>query len=196
MFGWVVLYLTQTTLVANGNIALHRRLGWLSVGWIPAVFLISLAMTVTSLKRTGGPPFFDSNEFLFTNAFQLVAFAALGGAAIVMRRRTAWHRRLLVCAMTILAGPGIGRLLPSPFLVPWVYPILVGVALLFPAAGILSDLRRRGRIHPSWWWGCGLIIGSLVLGEALGHTQWAIDVTQNLLAGQPGEARGLIAPMR
>src|SRR6476620_4175402 len=31
MMGWVALYLTQNAMVFSDNLALHRRLGWLSV---------------------------------------------------------------------------------------------------------------------------------------------------------------------
>ena len=43
MMGWVGLYLTQNFLVFSDNVALHRRLGWLSVVLVPAILLMGLA---------------------------------------------------------------------------------------------------------------------------------------------------------
>ena len=34
-FGWIGLFVAQTSLMARGNTALHRRLGWLSVLMVP-----------------------------------------------------------------------------------------------------------------------------------------------------------------
>jgi hypothetical protein len=34
-FGWTVLYLVQNVLAGPERVAQHRRLGWLSVIWIP-----------------------------------------------------------------------------------------------------------------------------------------------------------------
>ena len=54
-FGWVVLYLTQNALIFTGSVALHRRLGWLAVIWVPIMVAMGTLMTVISLRQ-GGPP--------------------------------------------------------------------------------------------------------------------------------------------
>src|SRR5690242_17882087 len=45
MMGWVALYLAQNFLVFSDNVALHRRLGWLAVIWLPAVTVMGLLIT-------------------------------------------------------------------------------------------------------------------------------------------------------
>jgi len=117
-FGWVAIYVTQNALVATGRVALHRRLGWLAAVWVPMMVAMGIGLTVYDLRRNGGPFFFDANEFLFGNPFGILAFAILATAAIVNRRRTDWHRRLMYCAMAYITGPGFGRLLPMPLLIP------------------------------------------------------------------------------
>lgn len=154
-FGWVALYLLQSGLVAAGSVRLHRRLGWLALGWIPAMMVLAVVMTVRSVRR-GAPFFFDANEFLFGNVLGIVYFAVTAGAAIVMRRRTAWHRRLMCCAMASLTGPGFGRLLPMPLVIPWAW-------WLAP-----SSFRRY-----SWWRGSSRIIAGRGRCIARGGGDWA-----------------------
>jgi hypothetical protein len=192
-FGWIALVLTQTWLMASGNAALHRRLGWLSTLWVPVMVVLGVAMTITSLRRTGGPFFFDANEFLIGNPVGLLAFAGLVAAAVTMRRRTDWHRRLMLSAMASITGPGIGRLLPAPLLIPWAWEIANLMTMGFVVAGMVRDKRHRGSVHPAWFAGLAVGIGWLVLGEVLAYTDWAIALTGQVMAGHPGAARPMAA---
>jgi uncharacterized membrane protein YozB (DUF420 family) len=192
-FGWVALVLTQTWLMASGNVALHRRLGWLSALWVPVMVMLGIAITVTSLRRTGGPFFFDANEFLIGNPVGLLAFAGLVAAAVAMRRRSDWHRRLMLSAMASITGPGIGRLMPVPLLIPWAWEIINLMAMGFVVAGMVRDKRHHGQVHRAWFAGAAVVIGSLVLGEVLAYTDWAITLTEQVLAGYPGAARSMEA---
>ncbi|HSV15704.1 MAG TPA: hypothetical protein VLI90_15690, partial [Tepidisphaeraceae bacterium] len=31
--GWVVIYLTQNLLIGTGRVDIHRKLGWIALGW-------------------------------------------------------------------------------------------------------------------------------------------------------------------
>lgn len=192
-FGWVALYLVQNTLVAGGSVALHRRLGWLAVIMVPLMLVFGTAMTVASLRRHGGPPFFDMREFAVGNPLALVAFSGLVGAAIRMRRRTDWHRRLMVCAMAMLTGPGLGRLLPMPLLIPFAWSVGNLVPLAFPAIAAFADRRRHGRVHPALVWGMAVSAGAFVLGIVIAHTPAGLSLTEQIVAGSPGAARQVTA---
>lgn len=193
-FGWVVLYVLQNGLVATGNVTLHRQLGLLSLAWIPAMTVMGFLMTRQSLQAGGGPPFFDQNEFMFGNSLGILAFAATTLAGIAMRRRTDWHRRLMFCAMASITGPGFGRLLPMPFLIPWGWWIVsVAVPLIFPLIGMIADRRRSGRVHQAWLWGIGALVGSQLLADAIAYSPFGISFTQSVVAGTPGAARTMKA---
>lgn len=192
-FGWIVLFLTQTWLQASGNVALHKRLGWLSVVWVPAMVVAGIAITLESMRRTGGPFFFDSNEFLISNPIALVAFAGMIGAAVWMRRRSDWHRRLMLGAMASIMGPGVGRLLPTPFLIPWAWEITNLVGLGFVVAGMVRDKRHLDRIHPAWLVGIAVPVAALLLGQVLAYTDWGVELTKAVMAGHPGAARPMEA---
>lgn len=188
-FGWVLLFVTQSGLIAAGNVALHRRLGKLSAVWIPAMVVLGFAITVESMRRTGGPFFFGASEFLIGNPTGLLTFSALVGAALALRRRTDWHRRLMLSAMAVITGPGFGRLLPMPLMTPYAWEISNTLGGLFILAGMIRDKRHNGAIHPAWLIGLAVMFGWVALGELIAQTDWAMTLTRKVMAGYPGAAR-------
>jgi hypothetical protein len=192
-FGWVVLYVLQNALILTGNHRYHRQLGWLALLWIPAMVVLGTVMTVYSLRTTGGPFFFDQNEFLFGNPLGILAFAGLAGWAIAVRANTGWHRRLMFCAMAVLTGPGFGRLLPMPLLMPWAWWVSNVVPLLFPLVGMWADRRRAGRVHPAWAWGVGVILLTLIVIDLSAYSPAGKALTEWVLAGSPGGERPMAA---
>jgi len=192
-FGWVVLYVVQNALILTGNRPYHRQLGWLALLWIPAMVVLGTVMTLHSLRTTGGPFFFDQNEFLFGNPLGIVAFAGLAGWAIAVRANTGWHRRLMFCAMAALTGPGFGRLLPMPLLIPWGWWVSNLMPLLFPLIGMLADRRRTGSVHPAWYCGVAVILAVLIAIDLLAYSPMGVSLTERVLAGTPGAGRPMQA---
>ena len=184
--GWVALYVVQNALVASGNVAVHKRLGWLSAVWMPAMVATALIVIVSMLRRGAVPFFFTPIGFLTMDVMILSSFVALAAAAIHVRRRTDWHRRLMFCSMAALTGPGFGRLLPMPLLIPYAAEAAVAASLLFPAWGMVSDRRRSGRIHPAWWWGIAAIVGGQLAGELVAHSPLGLALYDWVAAGSPG----------
>jgi len=194
MMGWVALYLTQNFLVFSDNIALHRRLGWLSLLGLPAVAVMGMIITRYSLQEKGGPFFFDQNEFLISNPLMLLLSVGLASWAVTVRRNTGWHRRLMFCSFAILTGPGIGRLVPNPLLEPYAWWIgAVGLPLVFPVVGMLADKRRYGTIHPAWFWGVGLVLGLQAVADLIAYSPMGVQFTEWFLAGTPGAGRSMAA---
>lgn len=194
-FGWVALYLAQNRLVATDNIRLHRTLGLVAYALAPLMVLMGFVIIITVLRRTGGPFFFDQNEFLFSNTMLLMLFGAMVIVALRRRRHTGWHRRLMLSAMSILTGPGIGRLLPMPLLMPHSWRISIAVTLVFPVIGMIADKRRHGRVHPAWWWSVGAIIVVQVAADIIAYSPWGVGVTEALIAGTPGAERPIASFM-
>jgi hypothetical protein len=186
--GWVAIYLLQNVFATTGRPALHRRLGWLAAAWMVPMLVLGCAVTVAIVRRGGVPFFFRPLQFLIFDPVTLLAFAGLTVAAILLRRQTDWHRRLHFCAMALLLGPGFGRLLPMPLLAPWAWEAVVVACLAFPAAGMLSDLRRGGRVHPAWSWGVATILGSALLTEAITYSPVGGAIYHAVAAGSPGAA--------
>jgi hypothetical protein len=184
--GWVTLYLLQNIFVATGNMALHRRLGWIGSVWIFAMLILGCMVTVAMVRRGQVPFFFQPLNFLVFDPMTLFFFVGLTIAAIVNRRRTDWHRRLHFCGMSLLLAPGFGRLLPMPLLQPWAFEATFLALMIFPIVGMLSDRRRSGHVHPAWRWGVGAMVASLLLTEAITYSPAGTALYQAVVAGSPG----------
>ena len=184
--GWITIYVLQNALVATDHIALHRRLGWIAAAWLVPMLVTGLLVTIAMARRGQVPFFFRPLQFLVFDPLALFTFTGLTVAAIVMRRRTDWHRRLHFCGTALLIGPGFGRLLPMPLLTPWAWEATFAAVMIFPIVGMLSDKRRTGRVHPAWHWGVGTLIGSLLLTEAITYSPVGDALYRAVTAGSPG----------
>lgn len=187
--GFIGLYVTQVTLAASGNIALHMRLGQLGAIWVPAILVLGAWLTIETLRISGGPPIFAQSEFLLVNLCHLAAFGGLAFAALKMRDRPDWHKRLMFGAIVTVSLPGIARLIPPTLTMPHAFPKLFLLVSIFPLAGMLMDRRVNGKIHPAWWWALLVPLVALVLGEALDSMGVASDWVTNHIAGSPGGQR-------
>jgi hypothetical protein len=184
--GWVALFVLQNAFVTAGAMTWHRRLGWLATAWMVAMLILGVSVTLAMVQRGHAPFFFRPLQFLIFNPLSLFAFVGLTTAAIVLRRQTDWHRRLHFCGMAMLLGPGFGRLLPMPLLTPWAWEATVAASLLFPLAGAVRDVRRRGQAHPAWGWGLAVMIGTLILTEVVTYSPVGPAIYRAATAGSPG----------
>lgn len=188
--GWVAIYLTQNIAVAADRMAIHRRLGWLAAGWVIPMLVLGFGVTLAMVRRGQVPFFFRPLHFLVFDPVSLLTFAGLTGSAILLRHRTEWHRRLHLCGMTMLMGPGFGRLLPMPLLVPWSWEASFAAGMIFPLAGVVADLRRSGQAHPAWRWGISAMVTAFVLIEAITYS----SVGQALYRGVTPDSPGASVP--
>jgi hypothetical protein len=186
--GWVAFYVLQNALVATGSVALHKKLGWIGLGWMLAMVVLGIWITVSMVRRGAVPFFFEPAYFLIMNPVSVLTFAGLTTAAIVMRRRTDWHRRLHFCGMAMLTGPAFGRLLPMPFLIPWAGHAVFAALVILPLVGVIADIRRSGRAHPAWVWGIGTLVFAEILMTVLSYSAPGLVIYQFVTAGSPGAA--------
>lgn len=191
-FGWVVLYLLQNIFVYRGVMRLHRTLGWIGIGWMAAMVVVGIATTMAMVRRGAAPFFFEPAYFLVMNSLLVLGFAGLTIAAVLLRKRTDWHRRLHLCGMAMLTAPAFGRLLPAPLLMPWVGWGVFAATMIWPVAGMVYDLRRTGRVHPGWWWGVGTMVLLQCAMSAIAFSGAGVALYDAVTAGTPGAA---VAPL-
>jgi hypothetical protein len=185
-FGWVGFFMTQVGLATTGAVALHRRLGWLAMAFIPAMVVVGTAITVRMVRQGNVPFFFTPAYFMIMDPLTVIVFAGFAIQAIRMRRRSDWHRRLMLCGMAMLMGPGVGRLVPMPLLIPWAGFVSVASGMVFPLAGAIADKRRDGRVHPAWVVGLGVMAASLLVAEVLGSSAAGAALVRAVATGSPG----------
>ena len=99
----------------------------------------------------------------------------------------------MLVAMAILTGPGLRRLLPLPFMIPYAWVITVSLTFLFPIIGMIADKRRNGAVHPAYKWGMGIYVAVFVISVALGYSPLGVGVTEWVIEGTPGAERPIEA---
>ncbi len=156
---WIALFAAQAWLAGRRSLALHRRLGWLSTGLVAAIVPLGLATSMLAVARHATPPFFTDAQMLSADLVDILVFAGLFAAAVVLRRQADWHKRLLLCATVLLTWPALGRMtamagLSLNLVIPAATLILFVVALAGPAFDAVT--RRRG--HPAYAVGVAAIV--------------------------------------
>lgn len=166
---WMVLLLTQTSLVAVNRTDVHRRLG--IAGVVIAVLMVVVG-TITAIIRAkqgaappGGPP---PLVFLAIPLGDMLVFSSLVGAGFYFRRRSDVHKRLMLLATVSILPAAIARL---PFgILKAGPPAFFALTDGFIVACLLYDLIARRRIHRATAWGALLIVASQPLRLMLAGT--------------------------
>lgn len=154
MTTWFALFIVQAQLVAAGRTDLHRRLG--VFGAVLALVLVLLGTTVAivgaRLGHSPGPP---PAVFMAIPLTDMVVFAILVGIALWLRRRSDFHKRLMLLGCVSLLTAAIARV-PLPF---WYHDIIVcfSTTLAIALACVAWDTWRQRRLHPAFAWGFALI---------------------------------------
>jgi hypothetical protein len=160
MTAWYTLLVVQTSLIAAHRTELHRRLGVagvvLAVGfvvinsWVVFGFPARVAAGQYSLNFD-----YEANpnavlSTFWTDVLTLAAFTGLVTVAIVMRRRSDVHKRLILFASLALLGPAYSRianLMPS---IAMAAAIQLGTFLVLHLAVVVYDaLTQRRHFHPA-----------------------------------------------
>lgn len=149
---WVGLFVTQTTLIRRDQFRLHRLVGRFAVFWAAVMVAVGTITVTESVSLNRVPPFFTPTIFLALSFLEIVTFATLLTSAIVLRKQSDWHRRLLLGATIALLGPAWGRILPMMGLGPFGGIAILAVLLTYVGAGMTFDARMRGSIHPAYYW--------------------------------------------
>lgn len=168
--GWVGLFLTQNILIVRGSIDQHRRLGKFAAIYACVMLVIGAAVALESVHVERVPPFSVDSVFLALSAMELLTFAGLTTAAIVLRRRSDWHKRLMLCGIIALMAPAWGRILPMSALGPTGGFAIMGAQLAYIGVGMAFDLQTRGRIHPAYFWGAAAMVVLAVATPLLGFS--------------------------
>lgn len=142
--GWLILLVTQASLVATGHTDLHRRVGRVGIayGMLMACIgsIISFAAPILHVQAHQMPVERASLVVLY-NLTDILVFSGFFAAAIMYRRTPEWHMRLILSATVALLGAAVGRVLPGGlvYLLVWLSPIFASMAV---------DLWIRRRLHP------------------------------------------------
>ncbi|MDQ3246188.1 MAG: adenylate cyclase [Pseudomonadota bacterium] len=183
MVAWLGIFVAQNMLVHRGELAVHRKLGWLSAGLVPIVALTGVLVGYNAVALNRVPPFFGNPYFLTLATVGPLLFAGTVFWAIAKRRQVQWHRRLMLGAMFLLLEPALGRLLPMPPMGAWGETAVLLVQLLFVAVLARHDRHVLGSVHPATMAVTVLLLANHALLEVISRVPAVVGFAEALAAG-------------
>jgi FtsH-binding integral membrane protein len=165
---WMLLLVTQTSLVAAGRTDIHRRLG--IGGFVLACLMVILGVMAAtdSLVREAGPPGRDAKVFYIVPMTAVFAFGVLIIFAYRNRKDSPAHKRLIFVATTSLMVAAVARW-------PWALvhrrvPMATLVSYIFLVMLVGYDLWSMRRIHRATLWAGGFLVIAYSLRLPIGQS--------------------------
>jgi hypothetical protein len=179
MTAWFVLFLVQARLVATGNTATHRKLGIAGTGIAVLVVVVGMQAALASARAGITPlPQIPPLAFFIMPVGEMVVFTALVGAAIALRKRSAWHKRLLLVATIAMLAPAFAR---WPVVGDFGPPAFFAAVDLLIIGAMMYDARRNRRVHPAFVTGLALVVLVQVGRLALAGTPLWMDFARRVI---------------
>jgi len=165
---WILLLVTQTSLVSTGRVDIHRRLG--IAGFLLACFMVILGVMAAtdSLLRNAGPAGRDPKFFYIIPLTDMLIFATLVFFAFRARRDPSAHKRLILVATIALLIAAIAR-----WPLAMVHRMPIRAALLSYAFLIILaayDLWSTRRLHRATIWAGAFLIFVQQIRIPIGRT--------------------------
>jgi FtsH-binding integral membrane protein len=152
---WILLLVTQTSLVSAGRTDIHRRLG--IAGFLLACLMVVLGVlaATNSLVRNAGPAGDDPKFFYIIPLTDMLIFATLIFFAFRNRSNPATHKRLIFVGTVALMIAAIAR---WPI---WSHrdPITATlVSYIFLLMLVAYDLWSMRKLHRATIWACAFLV--------------------------------------
>lgn len=111
--GWLLLYISQATLIFTGRARIHIRMGpWIAAyGFATAAVGIYAAALLAHRLGVRENNVDTAAAFVFFPVIDMVFFAGFLAAAVVYRKRPDLHKRAMFVASFSIAVVGLGRLI-------------------------------------------------------------------------------------
>jgi hypothetical protein len=176
--GWVLFFILQSTLIRTHKVRVHRTLGWFGValGVMIPVVGISTAFTmdrfnIHNFHELGASPFFA------VQLCDMTSFALTFALAIYWRKKSEFHRRLILIASCVLTAAAFSRF---PFVpLSWSYTCVDLLIFL----GVVRDLIVTRRVHPVYLYAFPALIVAerLAMYAALAAPPQWVKITNAIL---------------
>lgn len=177
--GWLIFLILQSGLVRTRNIAIHRSLGFFGVALGGAILVLGLSAAITMARFNRAYLHATHVESdLIVQFFDMISFTIPFALAIHWRKRTEFHRRLILIASCVLTSAAFGRfphqIVPSGY-------FYAGVDLLI-FLGVARDLIVSRRVHITYTIGLPvLIFAQILVTYASAHESGFLQVVRHIL---------------
>ena len=198
---WFVWFVVQTSMIRTGHTAIHRRLGVFGaiIGGA-CVFAGPLATmgSVRNLRAAGldwgtdmsaypivgieGIPMEQfAAQLVFGNFASIFTFAGLLLAAIILRRQSASHKRLMLLASISIIGPALARISRWPALGgedgAFIPVVFFGLLLTL----FVHDLVTTRRVHRATWLGSLITVVTFVCSQVIAESSLGSTVVRAMI---------------
>lgn len=147
---WILLVVTQTSLVASGNTSFHRKLGIAGFLLACAMFVLGILAGTDNLVRAHDVAGRDPKAFYIVPLTDMLLFGTFIYFAFCNRTNPPAHKRYIFLATTAILVAAIARL---PFAFSYrKNPIDSALSDLFLLALIAYDLWSTRKIHRATLW--------------------------------------------
>lgn len=187
MGSFLLLLLTQTTLVAMGKEGSHRRLGLVAILLVPALVVVGLVLVPTTYHDVwraaqaappeGRAPLEGLMSWL-DNIMLLqlrigILFPLFITIALRARMNAAGlHKRMMILATAIAIPAGIDRIPWLPTTMPE-SPLSADIYMLLAVSPMFVwDIVRNRYVHRAYWIWLGIFVPSSIIVSALWDTPW------------------------
>ena len=174
-YGWTLLFIRQTQLVATRRVATHRELGMAGVALASSMLFVGIGLAMGSVKRfAAGGLGEEGRTFAVVSVSAIATFVILFTVAVRLVRKPDVHKRLMLVATISLLQAAVGRwflyfiggapggaIVAPPPVWRTITPGLLTDILIVVA--MVYDRRTFGRVHPAYWIGGAVVLGIQVL---------------------------------
>lgn len=181
MTAWVALFAVQVGLVASHRTRLHMKLGILGSVLALLVFVVGIHTSLAAAARGNAIPGWEPLRFLVIPLGDIMAFAALVGAALYYRRKLDIHKRLMLLSALNMLPAAVARI-PLDFIQSNGALAFYGLPDLCVVAVFGYDTIKQRRLHPAYFWGALLLIASHPLRIMLSNTDIWVRFAEPLVA--------------
>ena len=195
---WTVFFVAQAALASSGRIARHRAVGLVGISLATSMVIVGILVSLASLQQGVALGFGEqATAFSIVSLTGIVVFAGLFIAAVANVRRPEVHKRLMLVSTVSLLQAAIGRvfrlfLLPPEMLAlpvgdmpppPVLFTVGAGLAVdLIIVVAMVFDWRTRGRPHPAYLIGGGLVLATQLLRVPMSETAAWRAIANGMLA--------------
>lgn len=160
---WVLMVIAQAALVKASRTHWHRRAGQIALPLAVAICASGIATAVWAASRDIAEEGSAATSALAGTVTGLGIFVLLVAAAMVSRKSSDWHKRLILLATIHMLWPAFFRLrhwlpaVPDPEI--WLALVLAYSPII---VAIARDQWMFGKVHPVW-----LVVAPLLVIEQI-----------------------------
>jgi len=156
---WLILFLGQAVLAFKKKIATHIKTGtYIGIFWGVLLLLIGLLITFAVIVPGIGRDHEVGNYAgpLLGSLGDIITFGIFFIVAVVYRKKTDYHKRLMVLATVALLGAPVVRLDLGGGLTGFAFFVILRLLPLIVAMGY--DRWLQNKVHIVYWVGLGILL--------------------------------------